>query len=329
MHCLWKDIGQIRSVARQMWSAFFKDVDIGAIAVTINTTVTLVRDLEEAFIAQYPERVDYWDKAHFFHVVQCRSGGLKENYKEDPESYELADEIMLPAYEALRSYQAGLRPGYTPLYKDNLGDIDSRIQWAEKSPDDKFNDDMITFTKAFADLHLPSQITEKSTLSEDELLRGARNMKAGAPIPLWLVFACQTFLDAQHVLGKAVDIPFSQLKRLSGSIRDSIASVKDLHRSFPWESWPKQREQLDDLLGIIETFVDNDLVSDHIREVSARMWRRQCSKTLMRFPGARSSRLGSASTVQVAQTISNALWFMVICPETACPRSWHQICEYD
>ncbi|KAL8867724.1 MAG: hypothetical protein Q9198_008414 [Flavoplaca austrocitrina] len=133
--------------------------------------------------------------------------------------YDLAEDIMLPTYIILSSLQDVIRNGSVPQYKPGfLGYRDKRTQWHQKTSRDKIHDDRLVMMEAFPDLILLSMMTSKMPLAEDELMRGIRQMSPGKEIPLWLVFAAQCFLDAQHELKADISKGHDQLRRNANSI---------------------------------------------------------------------------------------------------------------
>lgn len=137
--------------------------------------------------------------------------------------YDLLEDVMIPTYSTLSSLQDVIRSGSVPQYKPgHFGSRDTRTPWSAKAPREKITDDRLLLLEAFPDLMLLSMMTEKAPLAEDELLRGLRQMSPGKDIPLWLVFAMQCFLDAQHELKGAISNGHDQLRASANSIRASI-----------------------------------------------------------------------------------------------------------
>jgi hypothetical protein len=120
--------------------------------------------------------------------------------------YDLADQILLPAYTIMVSLSDVVAPGEIPLYKPgHFGFCDLSTEWSQKSPHDKFQDDKLVLLEAFSGF---SAIAKIGCFAEDELIRGVREMAPGKKVPLWLTFTVQNFLDVQHVMGSQASRAF-------------------------------------------------------------------------------------------------------------------------
>ncbi|KAI4193320.1 MAG: hypothetical protein LQ350_008380 [Teloschistes chrysophthalmus] len=258
--CLFTNISRLRGIVKSAWEAYLKGTDIGAVAIAINTAISFVRDLEEAFQTQYPEYLGYIKKVELFYYVQCRMGKHGKNWTEDPEAYELAEEIMLTTNHMIIALQDQVKPGRRLIFEPGqFGRQDKSIPWYAKSLQKRFKDDKLVLLEAFPDMQILANapaLTGKHLLCEDELLRGVRTMKRGDVMPVWPVFAFQCFLDAHHILGNDLDRSYNQLKHTSQSIRDSLVELKDFHTSSTMTAWPKQGDQLDEMLQIIEDWAE-------------------------------------------------------------------------
>ena len=275
-HCLFQDVRYIRSFLRQLWTSY-KDGGLGLIAVSIttNTAIDFVRSMEEDFLQQFPNKSDYKSIMSIFYGAQCLHRGHDPGTRQRPDDpfnfgvYDLAEEIMMPTYIVLDSLQRIISPGSLPLYKPgHFGTRDTGVDWTSKSPREKFLDDRLVLMEAFPDLMLMTMITSKSPLAEDELIRGIRQMAPGKVISLWLVFAAQCFLDAQHVLGRDVARGHTELEQTANAIRASINQNLKLHQSLRVETWPRQNDfQFSESLRVIEEWVRQDVVANKMKAV--------------------------------------------------------------
>ena len=277
IHCLFQDIRNIRSCVRQLWGNYLQGMDVAAISVTTNTAIDLVRNLEREFRLQFPDKSDYKDIVELFYKVQCLNQGQDPGHLQEPGDYfnlavyDLAEECLMSTYIILASVQDVVKPGVIPVYRPgHFGHRNLRSEWSSKSPREKFQDDKLVLLEAFPDLMMMTMITAKSPLAEDELLRGFRDMAPGKDIPLWLVFAAQCFLDAQHVLKKDVSRPHAQLLNTANAIRASVKQNLDFHESLRVENWPRTNDfQFSETLRVIEEWVRRDVVAERLRKVSA------------------------------------------------------------
>lgn len=88
------------------------------------------------------------------------------------------------------------------------------------------------------------------------------------PIPLWLVFAAQCFLDTQHVLGQDVARAHRELQHTGHAIGSSIKQNLEFHKSLRIENWPRQNDfQFSESLRVIEQWIQNDVVAEKLKVV--------------------------------------------------------------
>lgn len=274
-HLLFEDIRRIRSFTKQVWREYLNGLDLSAASVTINTAIVMVRELEQEFHLQFPGRKGYEGVTSHIFIAQALHRGQSPDIKERPSDlfnfalYDLVEEVMMGTYSTISSLQDTLEPGIVPVYRPgHFGSRDYSIPWLAKSPRQQFKDDQLVLFEIWPDLVLMARITEKTTISEDELLRGIRGMKPSSDIPLWLVFAFQCFLDAQHILGQDLERPFNQLKQTSGSIGRSIRLTLEFHKSLRVETWPKTNDgKLQEMLVVIKDWVDADVIVEKLERV--------------------------------------------------------------
>ena len=277
-HCLFQDTSYIRSFLRQLWASYREgSIDLVAASLTTNTAIDFVRSLEQDYLQQFPEKSDYESIVGMFYAAQCLSRDEDPSNKERPNDqfnfavYELVEMCLLSTYTILSSLQDVISPGNLPVYKPgHFGVRDLRTGWSRKSPRAKFQDDKIVLLEAFPDLMLMTMMTSTSPLAEDELIRGFREMSPGKAIPLWLVFAAQCFLDAQHVLEKDVGCAHEQLVKTANAIGASIKQNMKFHQSLRIENWPPQNDfMFSESLRVIEEWVLQDVVAKKLKKVNA------------------------------------------------------------
>lgn len=278
-HCLFQDVKQIRSFLRQLWASY-KDGDIALVAasITTNTAIEFVRGLEQDILQRFPDKRGYGTILSIFYCAQCSSSGHNPLSRQRPddsvnfEVYDLTEVVMLPTYLVLNDLQRFMSSDHIPIFETgHLGVRDTTTAWTEKPDREKVRDDHLVLIEAFHDLILMSLITPEAALSEDELVRGIRQMAPGKIIPLWLVFAVQCFLDTQHVLGRDVGRGHTELQRTANAIKASITQNLKFHKLFQNEKWFLQNDaELASSLKRIEEWIHQDLVANMkaVRETS-------------------------------------------------------------
>lgn len=283
VHCLFKDITNIRNWIIELWAYKYHNGDnLVAVSITIDTAIGFVRTLEEDLTKQFPSKSDYPHIVDYYYNVSCRLRGQNVNARERPEDpfnfavHDLLDVLMLPTFTVLNSMEDLMRSG---LDLNSPGKRDKSTPWIHKSPRDQVEDDCVVLLAALPHLHVWLANFSDRPLGADEFSRGIKQMAPGKPIPLWLVFAAQCFLDAQHQLGDQVEYGYNSLLRNAWLIKKSIEETLDFHKALRSPNWRKQNEKpLTDMLYNIDEFVINDAI--------ARCWNNVVSPaTISRFTG--------------------------------------------
>ena len=274
-HCLLEDVRHIRKFLCALWNNYQKGMGLIPIAITVNTAIDFVRSIEEDLKRRFPGKDNYESIIHLFYGVQCLYRGQDPDHRQRPDDvfnmvvYDLLEDIMLPTYNTLSSLQDVIRSGFVPQYKPgHFGFRDRRTPWSQKSPRDQIHDDRLVMLKVFPDLVLLSMITSKSPLAEDELMRGIRDMSPGKNIPLWVVFAAQCFLDAQHELKDDISDAHDQLRASANGIRASIEQNMRIHQSLKIVNWPKENDlKFTEMLRVINEWVGKDVVAEKWKKI--------------------------------------------------------------
>ncbi len=70
-HCLFEDISKIRDFVGRLWANYQEGMDLVAASITTNTAIDFVRNLEQDYLQQFPEKSDYESIVQMFYKVQC------------------------------------------------------------------------------------------------------------------------------------------------------------------------------------------------------------------------------------------------------------------
>lgn len=152
-------------------------------------------------------------------------------------------------------------------------------------------------------------------------MRGIRQMSPGKDIPLWLVFATQCFLDAQHELKSNISNGHDQLRHNANNIRASIDQNLKFHKTLRIVNWPKENDKaFTEMLYCIHEWVGKDVVAGKWQKV----------KSLGRFPledrrltpkitGAAPCRCSCQRGLPTPQAIPCDLRSFFLCPQNALP----------
>ncbi|KAL8668933.1 MAG: hypothetical protein Q9168_006459 [Polycauliona sp. 1 TL-2023] len=275
-HCLLADVRSIRRFLCGLWKNYQEGMDLCAVSITVNTAIGFVRDLELDVVRRFPAKSNYESLVKIFYVAQSVVRGHNPLHKEQQGDlfnlavYDVAEDMMLPTYNTLCDLQRVIKTGTVPQYRPGFfGHRDKRTCWHEKTARDKIQDDRLAMMEAFPDLVLLSTITSRTPLAEDELMRGIRQMSPGKDIPLWLVFAAQCFLDAQHEMRDNISEGHDQLRKNANSMRTSINQNLEFHKALKIVNWPKQNDLgFTGLLYMIDQWIEKDVVADKWHNVN-------------------------------------------------------------
>jgi hypothetical protein len=124
----------------------------------------------------------------------------------DNEKYEQADWICLPVYQQLRCFLDHSPDGKLPCIM--TADQDYKIpNRYGTTPEDKVNRNALVFSQFIVEMSL-HRITKMKGLevpAEDSIQLGMNEMLESRTITVWLVFACQVFLDIRYILEEDAD----------------------------------------------------------------------------------------------------------------------------
>ncbi|THZ80312.1 hypothetical protein D6C84_07552, partial [Aureobasidium pullulans] len=261
-HCLLADINTIREHIKQLWG-MYRDglMDLQSVSITTNTAVELVRHMQEDYDKNFPEHADFEGLINTFYIAQCVHQGHDPNHRErrgdiiNMAMYDIADEVLLPAYTILASLSDVVAPGQIPLYKPgHFGFRDLSTEWSQKSSRDKLEDDKLVLFEAFSGF---SAIAKTGCFAEDELIRGVREMAPGKKVPLWLTFAVQSFLDVQHVMGPHVAQGIVDLQTAARHIGASLNQNFKFHEKLRINTWDVHNDRV---LKQIQKIIERSLL---------------------------------------------------------------------
>ncbi|THY21829.1 hypothetical protein D6D01_06366 [Aureobasidium pullulans] len=224
---LMATINSIRVYICKLWILYQdkQGIDLHAAAITTNTAIEMVRNLQEDHESSYPDitgETGYLECVFTYYELRCLVRG--------------EDVIHLVAIlELSKGIKVG-RISHAGMAKE---DLDTSTSWFDKSPRDKMRDDRIVLGRAFTGL---TALTPLKGLPADELLRGVQEMAPDKPIHLWLVFAARIFLDVHRTLGPDLRRPYEELQKGARYIRASLEQTIAFHAKLP----PNLRMNIED-----------------------------------------------------------------------------------
>ncbi|GAB7338260.1 hypothetical protein MBLNU457_4586t2 [Dothideomycetes sp. NU457] len=280
-YCVFEDVAIIRTIINRLWSKYHAgEIDLQAVSLTTNIAVELVRQKEEDFGETFPKNEGFHKLVVPFWLARCPSSDAKpkKEWLKDTllctENYHLGDDILLPAFMIMESLHNLMSdwlddPGQVPVYKPGVsGQRDHSIPRSRKTHTEKFEEDKRALIEIFRPLFLLAATAAETPLGGDELLRGISKMIPGTPVPLWLAFAAQTFLDAQHIMGPATDRAFSELQNEAQRIRLMMGNGFSCHEHKPLRHVPPPNsDDFSSIREMIHVWLDQDLVGSVLESI--------------------------------------------------------------
>ncbi|KAL8920345.1 MAG: hypothetical protein Q9208_006316 [Pyrenodesmia sp. 3 TL-2023] len=269
--CLFEYIGLIRSYIRHIWEEYkHHRLDLISVAVTTNTAICLVRDIEEDFVKRFPGvdgNTGFKETVQTLFQLRCCLRGENPEVRERADDsmnfkiYDLAEEYLVTTWQMMTSLWDSLEPGKVLIYEP-IEDREWELDWDNMTPRQKFKEDYYNLMEGLPDL-VQIAIKGQAPLSEDEIIRGLRDVaeKETTSIPLWLAFAFKCFLEIQHTMKGEVGRGYEQLKRTAIAMKTSMTETVNLHKSPQLPRWPKDTlSEFNAMYGAIEIWVVQDFV---------------------------------------------------------------------
>lgn len=266
---MFNDLNDIQECLRQVWSGYKAgSYDLVTAAITTNTAVNLVRQLERDFLGCFVERVDFEQVIVLFYNIQCFVRGQDPEKREQTGDcinfamYGEADRLFIPTYALLSSFLKELEAheGTLPILKPELvAEYDPSEDRSNKDAREKFFEDQIVLSENLPDLYLAiTELGASRMPAEDELTSALRLMMETKRIPLCLIFAAQVYLDIHHVMRQDIERGFVTLSHAAKLIEASINQNLDFHKGLRTH-WPPYNDGgFHGILGRINDWVKED-----------------------------------------------------------------------
>ncbi|THV88625.1 hypothetical protein D6D27_07148 [Aureobasidium pullulans] len=247
---LMATINSIRVYICKLWILYQdkQGIDLHAAAITTNTAIEMVRNLQEDHESSYPDitgETGYLECVFTYYELRCLVRGEDVIHLEQRGDfvniavYDVAHEVFADTYWMLRELSKGIKVGTISHAGMAKEDLDTSTSWFDKSPRDKMRDDRIVLGRAFTGL---TALTPLKGLPADELLRGVQETAPDKPIHLWLVFAARIFLDVHRTLGPDLRRPYEELQKGARYIKASLEQTITFHAKLP----PNLRMNIED-----------------------------------------------------------------------------------
>ena len=249
-HCLLNDVKNIREFISELWVRYrARKIELHVASMTTDVAIEIIRRKQEDYNMAFPHHANYDALAQRFYEAQCSHRGEDPAKREmfgdtfNMAMYDVADEILLPAYTLVEVMRNMHSPESQPMFDEQAFERhDASTPWSKKTPRQKFQEDKLVVLMSFVGL---LALARSPCNAFDELVREVRKLRFGLDksVPLSLVFAVQIFLDIQHVLGEELYRPFHELQKEGHRLDLTIERTLKLHKERPMPDRDPQADQ--------------------------------------------------------------------------------------
>ncbi|RAH66344.1 uncharacterized protein BO66DRAFT_381538 [Aspergillus aculeatinus CBS 121060] len=245
---LLQDLRKIRVVIARTWKGYkLRTFDLVAVSLMTNCAIDFARHLEEEIQGLLNEH------GGSIALLISLYEGISDMVGEDPmhrerpgdpfdfRTYHIAESLFIPTFVYLNSFHPLVdKHSFLPCRETSFPTCDRASDWARKSARDRFEEDMKVINEVLSEFVYLHLLLPQPEPHEDEITRGIRKMFDTHQVPLWLVFACQIFLDIHHCLGGDVESGFEDLTNTAKSIQSSLELNQEFFAHLRIVSWPEQ-----------------------------------------------------------------------------------------
>ncbi|KAK3376982.1 hypothetical protein B0T24DRAFT_701029 [Lasiosphaeria ovina] len=261
---LSQDVRALREEVNKLWRVnYCENVNmLSPVAVATNTAIDLAREMEKE-VAPIIERAGGVTKLFTAHYRSaCLADGLNPNRRArkgddfNVDAYSITKRSMYGAHLLLDQFrQDCLEAGpdqIPPLYNDQWGWYNPEVanpgeaEAKTISTREMYDRDRAAFSEVLSEV---SALVHKLKWNnvEDELTRGVRLilMDPSAPIPFWLVFAAQIFIDNLEIMNVSLEQVYSNVTQLGRWITHRIDHlIKETDEKPRPAGWPAKKDSM-------------------------------------------------------------------------------------
>ncbi|KAL2829503.1 hypothetical protein BDW59DRAFT_142166 [Aspergillus cavernicola] len=287
---LLQDLRNMQTVITRTWEGYRLGMfDLVSASLMTNCAIDFARHMEEEIQQLLNEHGGPINILSQIYAALCVLNGEDAEFREQPgdplnfRTYNIAESLFLPTFVLLSSFSPLVEKRNLVPYKAGyFGTHDRASDRSQKSARDRFLEDKQVLLEVLPEFLYLHRTVPSPEPHEDEITRGLRKMFDTHEIPLWLVFACQIFLDIHHGLRDNVQKGFADLTNSAKAIENSIRLNLDFHSNLRIGNWPKQNDRaFKALLEFIAFWVDSDF-SQPVKE-RLKVWRSSESFKLMKW----------------------------------------------
>jgi hypothetical protein len=201
------------------------------------------------------------------YIIMCHLRGEEfdpDNHTTDelvPEAMrDVADFLFVNAYNFLNRFCDIIRAGHAPIYKPgHYGTYDPRVDRSTLSDYGRWQEDKIILAEAMTDFFVAYKFGKKSVPVLDELTDGLMQVFETKRIPLWVVYATQTFLDINNTLRQDVTRALNDLHSAGDRAYASLEKYFSAPGPRTFMNWPPHNEHG---MKMIKVFIDEWVKGD-------------------------------------------------------------------
>ena len=294
--CTLEDAHSVQAFVVETWKNYKSgEIDLVTASLTTNTAINFVHGVEKQLTASYPQLTDYGEILDVFYPLAKTSNPRKmhigphdaqdvstaskngstpidfaldsgNNFDEIEYLYARPHELLAATRSMVKNsplsfIRSCMAVGAAGLY-DPRADRSQMSLGRKADEDSHVIQDVLLEGFLFTNIVMPA---------EDEFSQGMRQVflkNARDPIPLWVVFALQIYLEIHHVLREHVDRGLKELRVARKQMKASLKEFFKNEKSFVDDGWPESGVRLvRDLDGILENCIERDVFSKEKEEI--------------------------------------------------------------
>jgi hypothetical protein len=252
LYCFFDDLNRLREYLQILWGDYRNgEEDLVSASVTTNMAFQLVKQAEEELISTLPKLKSYTEISGVFYFLMCHLRGQDPEYRQEhddvvnPAMLDVAEWLYMPVASAIGSFCNVIQNNHVPVLKPgHFGIYDPTTDRTKLSPRQRIREDRIVLLESFPEFFVAGKLRSHQKLPvPDELTNGLVSTFSTKEAPLWVIYACQVFLDIHHTLRADVSRALSDLR--GTGVRASI-SLKQYFSSSGlrlFTNWPSSNEK--------------------------------------------------------------------------------------
>ena len=276
---LLQDVLLLREEVNKLWNVRYSQstFHLAAVAVATNTAIDLARKMEEE-ATPILDRFGGVTKFLVDHYHSAASAkGLDPTHRvadsdsTNVDAYDVSKRTLYQAYHLLDLFRKACPedPEMPPLYNGQpYGWYEDKVH-KNQSTREKYNRDCAGFSELVSETAVLARKLKWNNV-QDELTRGVRLIMAdpSQPIPFWVVFAAQLFIDNLEILGGQFQSVYADGTNIGRWItRRCEVALGDIEGKPRPSGWSTQKDGALRRLQQDAHFFDTDVISKWKRRI--------------------------------------------------------------